>query len=133
VTGSALSDFGVDSLVIDQPLLLQNVLQPVLLLPFVSQGRDTITLSFNGHEYLCAAGAIRAVQQSDTHREDASIAHSVRIESDTRSLHPRATCSRALIDEADERRLLEYAHRTYVPATEASRIAGAGAGLLDND
>jgi hypothetical protein len=26
-----------------------------------------------------------------------------------------------------------FAHRTYVPATEASRLKGAGAGLTDND
>ena len=30
-------------------------------------------------------------------------------------------------------RLEQYAHRTYVEATDASRIAGAGAGLHDND
>ena len=29
--------------------------------------------------------------------------------------------------------LEQYAHRTYVEATEASRLAGAGAGLSDND
>jgi hypothetical protein len=29
--------------------------------------------------------------------------------------------------------LSEYAHRTYVEATEASRLSGAGAGLNDND
>lgn len=29
--------------------------------------------------------------------------------------------------------LSEYAAKTYVPATEASRLAGAGAGLTDND
>ena len=27
----------------------------------------------------------------------------------------------------------EWAHRTYAPATEASRLSGAGAGVLDND
>ncbi|MFV1875593.1 hypothetical protein [Nioella sp.] len=26
-----------------------------------------------------------------------------------------------------------FAHRTYAPATEESRLAGAGAGLTDND
>jgi hypothetical protein len=30
-------------------------------------------------------------------------------------------------------RLNEWAHKTYAPATEASRLAGAGAGLSDND
>lgn len=31
------------------------------------------------------------------------------------------------------RALEKYAHRTYVPATEAARLTGAGAGLHDND
>jgi len=30
-------------------------------------------------------------------------------------------------------RLTDYAHRTYAPATSQSRLAGAGAGLTDND
>ena len=30
-------------------------------------------------------------------------------------------------------RLLALAHKSYVPASEASRLAGAGAGLTDND
>lgn len=47
----------------------------------------------------------------------------------------RESAGRAGI-EVDDRlwsRLSEYAARTYVPATEQSRIAGAGAGLTDND
>jgi len=30
-------------------------------------------------------------------------------------------------------KLLDIAHKTYVPASEASRLSGAGAGLVDND
>lgn len=30
-------------------------------------------------------------------------------------------------------KLLDLAHKTYVPASEASRLSGAGAGLVDND
>lgn len=41
------------------------------------------------------------------------------------------------VDEAAYQTLLEFAHRTYAPATEASRLAGAGAGestgTTDND
>ncbi len=39
------------------------------------------------------------------------------------------------VDIADEiwEALCAYAHRTYVPATEQSRLKGAGAGLTDND
>ncbi len=37
------------------------------------------------------------------------------------------------VPDAIIERLSAYAAKTYVPATEASRIAGAGAGLTDND
>ena len=39
------------------------------------------------------------------------------------------------VDIADEiwEALSAFAHRTYVPASEASRLKGAGAGLTDND
>lgn len=35
--------------------------------------------------------------------------------------------------QRDVERLTEFAHKTYAPATEYSRIAGAGAGTTDND
>lgn len=41
--------------------------------------------------------------------------------------------SRLDIDEAIWRRLQDLAHHTYVPATEQSRLLGAGAGTIDND
>ncbi len=37
------------------------------------------------------------------------------------------------VDDAAWQVLLNFAHRTYAPATEESRLAGAGAGLSDND
>ena len=39
----------------------------------------------------------------------------------------------ATVDADAWAQLSEYAHRTYVEATEASRLSGAGAGLNDND
>lgn len=39
----------------------------------------------------------------------------------------------APIDAETWSRLGDFAHRTFAPATEASRLAGAGAGLADND
>ncbi len=39
----------------------------------------------------------------------------------------------AVVDASAWAQLSEYAHRTYVEATEASRLSGAGAGLNDND
>ncbi|MGX9357101.1 hypothetical protein ACS3SW_18605 [Roseobacteraceae bacterium S113] len=43
-------------------------------------------------------------------------------------LPDRLEMSDALLDV-----LSRHAHETYVPATEASRLSGAGAGLTDND
>ena len=40
----------------------------------------------------------------------------------------RVTVAGDLWDQLDQ-----YAHKVYVPETEASRLAGAGAGLTDND
>jgi hypothetical protein len=40
---------------------------------------------------------------------------------------------RVELSEATMAALEAFAHRVYAPATEASRIAGAGAGLTDND
>ena len=38
-----------------------------------------------------------------------------------------------VIDPMDAEKLNDLASRVYAPATEASRLAGAGAGLNDND
>ena len=46
---------------------------------------------------------------------------------------PMALASRAVIKPAVWTSLGRYAHKTYAPATEASRLSGAGAGLNDND
>ena len=43
------------------------------------------------------------------------------------------TWTRADFDAATWDRLDRFARRTYAPATEASRLKGAGAGLTDND
>lgn len=44
-----------------------------------------------------------------------------------------ARVSRFVIDPMDAEKLNDLASRVYAPATEASRMAGAGAGLNDND
>jgi len=45
----------------------------------------------------------------------------------------KATCKPVHIPPADWAIWAELAAKTYVPETEASRLAGAGAGLTDND
>ena len=46
---------------------------------------------------------------------------------------PRPQTQRADVDANTLATLNAFAHRTYAPATEASRLKGAGAGLSDND
>jgi len=45
----------------------------------------------------------------------------------------QASTGQIVVDEIMWTRLNEYAARTYVAATEQSRVSGAGAGLTDND
>lgn len=47
--------------------------------------------------------------------------------------HRAPRIAEAEVEAAAWARLEQYAHRTYVEATDASRMAGAGAGLHDND
>ena len=46
---------------------------------------------------------------------------------------PRPHVTRATPDPVCWDTLNRFAHRTYAPATEESRLLGAGAGLSDND
>jgi hypothetical protein len=65
----------------------------------------------------------------------APLADSVRIECTTTRLPdvPPPAKGRGEIPPDVQNRLNAFAQRTYAPATEASRLAGAGAGLTDND
>jgi len=45
----------------------------------------------------------------------------------------QTTSFRACLSETQFKILNEYAHKTYAPATDESRLSGAGAGLSDND
>ena len=47
--------------------------------------------------------------------------------------YPAQKTERCKVDPVDWQRLGVYAALTYVPETDASRLAGAGAGLTDND
>jgi hypothetical protein len=46
---------------------------------------------------------------------------------------PLRRAYRCKIDPQDARMLATFAQRTYAPETEQGRLAGAGAGLTDND
>jgi len=56
-----------------------------------------------------------------------------RISACSASKESSARMSRFAVDPMDAKKLTDLASRVYAPATEASRMAGAGAGLNDND
>ena len=128
-TGAALSDraagFPVDG------ISTGRVACPILLAPFASHVAET-------------AGQIVSIAWSDAEVSVASdrlhfegrlteMATSVDIRLGGTVSEPQNLCQRAAPDEDVWTRLAAYAHRTYAPATEASRLKGAGAGLSDND
>lgn len=132
VTGTALSDGSHPCpSQMDDTIDLGVVTAPLLLLPFVA------TIS-PGTIWLEAGMAGRAAYSSPDHWHSewlrGSAACQLRFargpqidpgqEGQTRLPDQFACC----VD-----RLTGYAHRTYAPATSQSRLAGAGAGLTDND
>lgn len=126
--GSALMDTGSCS-----RGALGTVCQPLLLAPFIAECRSGSTwqLSWPGavlfltggicatetaHEQLLVASADCVTEAAEISEQEPTLQTRVGIE------HAGAIT-----------RLGDYAARTYAPATEASRLAGAGAGLTDND
>ncbi len=112
-------------------LVLDRVVEPVLIAPFlvevIEADAEGYVIEWDGgrcdvtHDGLAvtgsptwASGPIRVTRQAATLSE---LAHATRVE----------------LDEATKAAIETFAHRTYAPATEASRLAGAGAGLSDND
>ena len=119
----------------------QSMLYPLMALPQAARIAEAFDLSvsivFDDKEIVCTKEAIsysklpnweikRSELMCRKHEslEDASAGMS-------HSIYPSAL-SRPIKTEAIKV-LEQFAHKTYVPATEASRLAGAGAGLSDND
>ena len=124
--GAALSDLRASA---PKTLLLRRVALPVFLLPFAAAlARDAghpVALTWDG-----GGAATDGEEISLDHpppMSDVTLTHGGTIT----AARPRQTRS-----ETDQMILISlniYAARTRAPATEASRLAGAGAGLTDND
>lgn len=131
LAGVALSDFA-DRLK-DGELRLEKVAQPILLAPFAAFSAQQLEVPvrlawneacvFTDGTSLAIRGEIRAASAHVT----------ARVESRFDQAQRQPACSRADPDTHSLAVLERLAHRTYAPATEASRLSGAGAGLSDND
>lgn len=114
---------------------LHNVYYPLLLLPFVRMLWDVVQLEWQNTTVIFDFREA-SVQGTEL---TAAIGETVLITPAEPSLlaasNPAHLYQLGPVDIADEiwEALSGFAHRTYVPATEASRLKGAGAGLTDND
>lgn len=130
LTGVALSD-AAQVPQDDGGVRMSRVSEAVFLLPFAaavaSRAGTVLTISWNG---------ATAVTDGDRLSLDAPVppgVADVRLRLGGELGEARARTSRAAPGAGDLATLTAFAARTYAPATEASRLLGAGAGVTDND
>ncbi|KIC35588.1 DUF3726 domain-containing protein [Leisingera sp. ANG-M7] len=128
-TGAALSDCAAG--LKQAPLVLGSVTQPAMILPFAALAARQL-----GACIAVEAEGIQAVTdgfqlQCEGELPDAADRLTVRAEGTV--ARPNRSHTRAEPAEAAWAVLNRFAHKTYAPATEESRLLGAGAGLSDND
>lgn len=115
----------------ETPATFAKVASPILLLSFAAElgkiTQSTVKLGIGDGLYFATPEAMFVVQ-TGLEGPVTLICHAGEPQGERLSPHPR----RAAPAEAWAR-LGKWEHKTYAPATEASRLAGAGAGLSDND
>ena len=131
LAGATLSDLA--DVLTGEELRLENVARPILLAPFASLAARTleapICLDWDNARISTDGAAIAA--EGDTGAAVACV--TIYVADGFDPAEAQAACSRADPDAKTLDTLNRLAHRTYAPATEASRLSGAGAGLSDND
>ena len=134
-TGVALADRRA-SFTAGSAVQLGKTLCPVLLMPFlawiarscslgVQVRADAISIAWG--EGGCSGTDLGSLQRVGQTAVEIAFEDGGNLEAIT---PPTAGVSTEI---SDWRRLDEFAKRTYVPATEVSRLSGAGAGTTDND
>ena len=127
--GAAISDRAQE--IAESEIRLGPIAQPILLAPFAAHVaqtlKKTITVRFDDTEASTDGEKIRLSGVCPKASSWAWIGINGSVDQPNRKRH------RARPDAAAWNALVTYAHRTYAPATEESRLRGAGAGLSDND
>ncbi len=126
LVGAFISDLGA----LSQKVMLRQVRSPLLLVPFCLMAFDNVVFNWSDCTIRTSGDGISAQGDPKT-----AIADQVSIDGSAPARETTHSWQRGAVDIADEiwEALSAFAHRTYVPASEASRLKGAGAGLTDND
>jgi hypothetical protein len=137
VTGAALADTAG---AVAAGLVIETgpVLCPLILAPFVATAAHRtgcgLELEWPGIRFTFDRGEVR-LDGSSVSLHSFRVQRSVcrRARGDPRGHFLAGAASAAEVDPAVWLRLDRFAVRTYVPASEVSRLKGAGAGMIDND
>jgi len=115
----------------DNPMSFDLVSYPMLMVPFAAFASAQIEKPLKVHTDTWSA----AVDESAFEKTGESVSNLTALEVALATGQPKPTAllSRAHPDAQTWETLSKFAHRTYAPATEESRMLGAGAGLSDND
>ncbi len=128
ITGCAISDAGQ----LENHLGIE-ICQALLLAPFISSTleNETITLKANDTKILISHMDVFIVNYQPSAFNEA---HRFTATMDGVIPETSSCKSRVLSDQNSYIEILnQFAHKTYAPSTEESRLAGAGAGTSDND
>ena len=110
---------------------IRDVISPILLLSFAAElakiTQKDYVLRFGEATYSASTTGMFCLNAGAMERGD------VVLSAAKASGTPLLPAPRRCVDETAWATLNAFAHRTYAPATEASRLSGAGAGLSDND
>ena len=110
--------------------------EPVLLVPFIASvlGDESVELEWENNSIVVHHDGVSndEIESLTSKSEDLPCPLIIKASSSPKPLFN--TKNRVLDDARSYVEILNrFAHKTYAPATAASRLAGAGAGLNDND
>lgn len=133
MAGAALSDSAF--ILAQGELRMRTVVLPMLLIPFAAtaarQLKVSVTLEWAGASITTNGTDVSVA--AETHALIAQSVDLVRIHQEGSLLRPVSKQTRVSPQASDWDTLNLLARRTYAPATEESRLLGAGAGTSDND
>ncbi|MEN0088082.1 MAG: DUF3726 domain-containing protein [Pseudomonadota bacterium] len=129
VLGAALADHAHQFA--SGPIRMGRTAEPILLVPFAVMAADhlqtVIKITWPDGRAVTDGSEVMTEASSPATADHVTISTG----GDIRAAQPR--CTRAAPRPDVWQRLNQFAHRTYAPATEESRLRGAGAGPSDTD